>query len=228
MSLTAPEPNIAPVASQFNNVLHVIRGTSEILENAWEGMPDGNRYFEMLRESVDAASRLTSAMIEQAGYLHQKAQTAQAELPTQPTHPDQPLPRGHGELVLIIDDDPLVIRIASRMLTTHGYRVSSADGAARGIELYRTSPEPIDLVLLDFHMPEMDGEETFLALRALDPDAAVLLNSGFSEREALQRMLSRGLLGFIPKPHTQRDLLVQIRVTLDALAGAKPAAIVAT
>lgn len=219
---TLPQGDVAPLASQFNNVLHVIRGTSEILENAWEGMPDGHRYFKMLRESVDAASRLAATMVEQAGHLHRNVQTpGAADSPNKASAAAEPTRQGRNELILIVDDDIYVVSIVRRMLIANGYRTLVARTGEECIEAYRNSPETVDLVLLDFHMPGMDGEEIFAALRKLDPDAAVVLNSGFSEPRSLNRMLSKGLLGFIPKPHSQRELLTQIRVTLDALASSR-------
>lgn len=215
-------PGRDPIASQINNVLHVIRGTSEIIENAWEGMPDGHRYFEMLRESVDAAAHLTSTMIKQAGSLHEKISATPAPLPETPVSaPPVPAPRGNGELLMIVDDNDAVIRVTSRMLTAQGYRATAARSGPECLRLYKGASEPVALIVMDFHMPGMNGEQVLAELLAFDPGAAVLLSSGFSERDALQRMLAKGLLGFLPKPHTQRELLTQIRAILDALAGTK-------
>ena len=71
-------------------------------------------------------------------------------------------------------------------------------------------------MILDFFLPVMDGDAVFDELRALNPEVAVVLSSGFAEQSKLGNMLAQGLRGFIPKPYTRDKLLEQVRSTLDA------------
>ena len=67
---------------------------------------------------------------------------------------------------------------------------------------YQEFGEQIDLVVLDSTMPRMNGEETFLELRRLNPDVQIILCSGYTEREVTARFDGKGLARFIQKPYT--------------------------
>lgn len=126
-------------------------------------------------------------------------------------------PEGSRELILIVDDENFVTLLAQRVLTDEGYRVITAKDGFRALEIYKKLQEQINLVILDFTMPIMDGSEVFTELRKLNPKVPVVLSSGFTEQDQLKWMLARGLRGFIPKPYTQQKLLLQVRSTLDAI-----------
>jgi CheY-like chemotaxis protein len=87
------------------------------------------------------------------------------------------------------------------------------------LDIYKKLRGQIQLVILDFTMPIMDGAEVFSELRMINPQVPVVLSSGFTEQDKLKWMLSKGLRGFIPKPYSQQKLLSQIRSTLDAMKG---------
>ena len=129
-------------------------------------------------------------------------------------------PAGTKELILIIDDEALIVAIAKRMLTDAGYRVVTSSEPFQALEIFKQLKDEVDLVILDFTLPIMDGSEVFDALREIKPQVAVMLSSGFAEQEKVRAMLSQGLRGFLPKPYTQEKLLSQVRSTLDAIRGA--------
>ncbi len=87
-----------------------------------------------------------------------------------------------------------------------GFQVVTASDGIEGLSAYCTCSETICAVLLDLTMPRMDGEETFRELRALRPDACVVLMSGYSEQEAGARFVGKGLAGFLQKPFTPDEL----------------------
>ena len=72
-----------------------------------------------------------------------------------------------------------------------------------------------DLVILDMLMPKLPGDEVFERLQELDPEVRVLVISGFSSREAVDKILRNGGLGFIQKPFTMKELSGKIREILD-------------
>ena len=113
--------------------------------------------------------------------------------------------RGTGT-VLVIDDEETVRRVAGKILMSMGFQVVTANDGIEGLSAYRTCSESICAVLLDLTMPRMDGEETFRELRALRPDACVVLMSGYSEQEAGARFVGKGLAGFLQKPFTPDEL----------------------
>ncbi len=87
----------------------------------------------------------------------------------------------------------------------------TAEGGAAGLLLFKERCADIGLVLLDYSMPEMSGEETFKELRKLNPDVPVLLSSGFGQEEATRRFEGLGLTGFIQKPYRLAALLTEVR-----------------
>jgi PAS domain S-box-containing protein len=120
---------------------------------------------------------------------------------------------GEG-LILVVDDEPLVLGLARDILEQHGYRVLTAENGRKGLELFRRRAGEIDLLLLDLTMPEMGGEETLRAMRAIRSDLPVLLSSGYSEQEAADQLLERGLAEFLQKPYSPQALAAKVKEML--------------
>jgi CheY-like chemotaxis protein len=125
-------------------------------------------------------------------------------------------PKGHRELILLVDDEVEISEIASDMLAEEGYKVILAKDGFEALRIYQEIGREIGLVILDFFLPVMDGDAVFDELRELNPNVNVVLSSGFAEQSKLGAMLAQGLRGFIPKPYTREKLLEQVRSTLDA------------
>ena len=125
-------------------------------------------------------------------------------------------PKGNREVILLVDDETEIADLASTMLTDEGYKVILARDGFEALRIYQQISKQIGLVILDFFLPVMDGDAVFDELRALNPDVAVVLSSGFAEQSKLGNMLALGLKGFIPKPYTREKLLEQVRSTLDS------------
>ena len=128
-------------------------------------------------------------------------------------------PKGNREVILLVDDETEIAELASTMLTDEGYKVILARDGFEALRIYQQISRQIGLVILDFFLPVMDGDAVFDELRALNPDVAVVLSSGFAEQSKLGNMLALGLRGFIPKPYTREKLLEQVRSTLDSARG---------
>jgi CheY-like chemotaxis protein len=122
---------------------------------------------------------------------------------------------GEQELILIVEDESEIAELAGLMLTDEGYRVILAHDGFEALRIYQQISKKVGLVILDFFLPVMDGDAVFDELRALNPNVAVVLSSGFKEQSKLGNMLAKGLRGFIPKPYTREKLLEQVRSTLD-------------
>ena len=126
--------------------------------------------------------------------------------------------KGNRELILLVDDELEIAELAAAMLTDEGYRVILARDGFEALKIYGLIWKQIGLVILDFFLPVMDGDAVFDELRALNPQVAVVLSSGFAEQSKLGNMLAQGLKGFIPKPYTREKLLEQVRSTLESAA----------
>ena len=94
------------------------------------------------------------------------------------------LPRG-TETLLIVDDQETVWDFLIEALQNLGYSVLLAENGEDAVAIYRDNPSQIDLVLLDMVMPRLGGHGTFYQIRAIDPDAKILLSSGFVQEGAV-------------------------------------------
>jgi len=112
--------------------------------------------------------------------------------------------------VLVVDDEEAVRSVASRLLQHEGLTVITAHDGEKAVELFREHADEIAFVLLDLTMPQMDGEQTFHALHGIRADIPVILSSGFSAIEAVERLQHFGLAGFVRKPYTRKVLLEEV------------------
>jgi CheY-like chemotaxis protein len=125
-------------------------------------------------------------------------------------------PTGDRELILLVDDDPELLETTGEFLDFEDYRFITAKDGMEALKIYRRMGKKIDLILLDYFLPVMDGDVVFEELKAINPDVRVVLTSGFGEQARVGSMLAQGLAAFIPKPYTHQRLVEQIRSVLDA------------
>ncbi len=116
--------------------------------------------------------------------------------------------------ILVIDDEPMMCKMATKMLEKCGYETMTAPDGLSGIEMYENMSDIINLVLLDMAMPGLSGKETFLALQKINPDIKVLLTSGFHQDERVQSVLSLGIKGFVQKPYDIYALAQSVEMIL--------------
>ena len=121
--------------------------------------------------------------------------------------------RGYGT-VLVVDDEELVRNMARFALERCGYNVVIARDGRDGVEVFRERPEDFAAVLLDLTMPVMSGEDALRHIQEVRPDVPVLLTSGYSEGEAMQRFRDRKLAGFLQKPYTATILARRLKKAL--------------
>ncbi len=127
------------------------------------------------------------------------------------------LKRGTG-VVLLVEDEESVRRVGERMLERLGFVVRTAVNGEDALRVYADLGDELACVLLDLTMPRMGGEEVFREIRRRNPEAKIVLCSGYSEHEATQRFIGMGLAGFLHKPYGMEDLKAVLRATLgDAL-----------
>ena len=122
--------------------------------------------------------------------------------------------------VLVVDDEPGVRDVASKMLELAGYTVLTAHNGTAGVEMFRERAGEIAAVLLDMTMPDISGEEVFRAIRQIRPDAKVIVSTGYNEQETMSLFRGKGLAGFIQKPYEPAKL---IAVVSQAMGGGQSA-----
>jgi two-component system cell cycle sensor histidine kinase/response regulator CckA len=128
---------------------------------------------------------------------------------------DTALPKGGTETILIIDDEKLIRDLGEKALSSFGYMVLTAPDGASAIKLYSSEWERIDLIILDLIMPRMSGTLCFEKIMEINPDAKVIIASGYAENGRMKRSIEKRVRGFIGKPFNVRHLLRAIREILD-------------
>ena len=198
------------------------RVTSRILEGSSPKLkqtadPSRPPEFKIVRSPSEPAPKTRTSSEKSAGRTKAgEAKKAAAKPTAIPPEITVMNPKGNRELLLLVDDEAEIAELASAMLTDEGYRVILAKDGFEALKIYQQIGNQIALVILDFFLPVMDGDAVFDELRALNPEVAVVLSSGFAEQSKLGAMLAQGLKGFIPKPYTAEKLLEQVRSTIDA------------
>jgi CheY-like chemotaxis protein len=195
------------VASELNNLIQIISGTSSLIENIWEGRPGSEKYFEMLRASIERAEQVTAQLVAQAGGTNRKRL-----LPSDLEQRfDEALiagaPNQHKHSILVVDDEPMALELLHGVLSDAGYEVAVAQSGFESLDLFRRDTHAFDLILMDLSMPLMDGEETFERLRQMSPTANVVLMAGFVDSGRLEKMMNNGLSGFVGKPFAPVEIL---------------------
>lgn len=126
--------------------------------------------------------------------------------------PDSGSDRSAPGLVLLVDDEPLVRRSLARIVQSLGYEVLEASDGVEALERYRERAEEIQMVLLDLLMPRMEGDECLAQIMAMDPDARVVMMSGYHDDAKSTALLAAGAQGFLPKPFSRDQIQAAINV----------------
>jgi DNA-binding NtrC family response regulator len=118
--------------------------------------------------------------------------------------------------VLAIDDDFELLEIVKGSLEPYGFEVHTASSAKEGVDYYDQNWKNIDVVLLDFLMPEMTGDLVFECLKQKNPDVRTLLLTGCEDSVAT-RMFEEGLWGYVHKPFVLSEFVDQVGEAIDSV-----------
>jgi len=124
------------------------------------------------------------------------------------------VPNGHGEKILVVDDEPYIREAAETLLERWGYKPILAEDGVSALALFAQHPNEIDLVLTDLVMPVMDGFMLTRALRKLNPEQKIILSTGRNEDLDSPQIRSLGLNACLTKPHSREKLLSTLEETL--------------
>ncbi|HKP71872.1 MAG TPA: PAS domain S-box protein [Pyrinomonadaceae bacterium] len=117
------------------------------------------------------------------------------------------LPAGHGELILVVDDEEAIRQITKGTLEAFGYRAIVAGDGTEAVALYAQRRDEIEAVITDMMMPFMDGPATIRALQKINPQAKIIAASGLGASDKSAEATSAGAQLFLPKPYTAEKLL---------------------
>lgn len=121
------------------------------------------------------------------------------------------IPSGHGELILVVDDEDSIVEITKGALENFGYRVLTASDGVEAIATYAVRKDEIKVIITDLMMPVMDGLATIRAILKLNPLAKIIACSGVMADANIHEATRAGAKLFLPKPFTTEILLNAVR-----------------
>jgi hypothetical protein len=128
------------------------------------------------------------------------------------------LPKGHGEVILIIDDDEGILVVAEKILSVQGYEVLTASDGERGLEEFHHQRDRIQLVICDQVMPGLNGSAVLAEIHEEAPQIKLIKMSGFFEDSPNKD--EAAYFTALPKPVQSEILLRTVRQVIDAPARA--------
>jgi CheY-like chemotaxis protein len=123
--------------------------------------------------------------------------------------------RGQGR-ILVIDDDPTVVRIVERMLTRVGYEVESCNSGEEGLRAIAQNPERYDLAMVDMEMPGINGEAVATEIRAKEYSIRLILSSGYTKDVLSSENADILFDAFIQKPYRVQELFETVTQVLES------------
>ena len=126
------------------------------------------------------------------------------------------MPAFGTETILLVDDEELVIALGNQMLTLAGYTVLKARNGKQALEIYREKKDNISLIILDLIMPVMGGSQCMKEILKVNPNAKILLSSGYTADGPTKQSVEARAKGSVVKPYKAKEILRTIRRVLDA------------
>lgn len=205
------------------------------VSDTWVGIPKEiiNRIFDPFFSTKEYGKRsglgLSSVLgivKSHGGFIDVESETGKGSrfavyLPATPEASPRPVegtsparPRGHGEMILVVDDEAAILTTAKATLEENDYRVVTAPDGAAALKEFAAHKDEIQLVVLDLMMPGMDGFSTMTALRRLSPSIRVVAASGLRPVGQLAIAIGAGELNFLQKPYSDEQLLTTLHHAL--------------
>lgn len=123
--------------------------------------------------------------------------------------------QGQLETVLLVDDEESLLEVSQHMLEASGYRTLAARSGEEALSLFEKEGSGIDVVLLDLNMPGMGGARCLEEILRKDPEARIIVSTGYLDEQQMRGLLQTGAAGFVVKPYKFKAVLQQIRAVLE-------------
>ena len=124
--------------------------------------------------------------------------------------PELNLPSGRGECVLLVDDEPAILKVAGKILERSGYESLVAPNGAEAIKLFQQNQRQIRVVITDYSMPGMNGFTLAEILKTLNPSVPIILASGLGDTLDAAKIRQAGLHSVLKKPYDAGTLLKKL------------------
>jgi CheY-like chemotaxis protein len=138
-------------------------------------------------------------------------------LPEQDAMAQSSLPQARGhETVLLVEDEPAILKMTMLILEKLGYTVLTAPTPREALERFRKGSGPVDLLITDVIMPDMNGKDLADRLSNTFPNLSILFMSGYTADVIAHHGVLDEHVAFIQKPFSRKDLATKIREVLDS------------
>ncbi|MEH2354610.1 hybrid sensor histidine kinase/response regulator [Nostoc sp.] len=121
---------------------------------------------------------------------------------------------GHGELILVVDDEAAIQEITTTSLEAHNYKILVASDGIEAIALYAQNRDKISAVLMDIMLPSLDGLTAIRTLQKINPQVRIIASSGLMSDNKLSAVAAIGVNTFLSKPYTVNELLLSLQKVL--------------
>ena len=142
--------------------------------------------------------------------------SAEEQHPSEAAPTADPLPEGSGELILVVDDEENIRRVAEATLSRFGYKTLTASNGADALKVLAKSSDEVSAVLTDLAMPEMDGIALIRDLRRIYPELKFVVMSGLISGDQAAELQSLGVTESLLKPYTAKSLLETLSQALNS------------
>jgi PAS domain S-box-containing protein len=137
------------------------------------------------------------------------------QVPQEKVLPKHEAQSGGKEFLLLVEDEPAILKLGQLILKRYGYHVRLASSPLEAVKLVEKQAQPLDLLITDVIMPGMNGRELFLELKKIYPDLRCLFMSGYSADIIAHHGLLDQKMNYLQKPFTVHELASQVRRILD-------------
>ena len=230
------------IAHDFNNILGAILGYGELAQQQSSRGSTLRRYLDNVMHAAERAKTLVDRILgfSRAGLsepvpandqsvieetleliagslsagvrLEQRLEAADATVIGDAA---RALAHGHGEAVLIVDDEQALMALAEEMLAELSYEPVGFDSSRTALQVFKAEPQRFDLVLTDEVMPDLLGTEFASEIRRLRPDIPIILMSGYGGPQLATRAAAIGINEVLRKPLQRRDLAESLARVLE-------------
>ncbi|MDX1283679.1 MAG: response regulator [Draconibacterium sp.] len=122
------------------------------------------------------------------------------------------------DLILVAEDNDISFRLLDIVLKLSNFKVIRALNGKEAVEMFTNTPE-VSLIITDISMPEMDGIEATSRIRKIDQEIPIIVQSGYSEKNDIDKAVEAGCNNYITKPFKKDELLSVIKDCLEAKNG---------
>ena len=124
--------------------------------------------------------------------------------------------------ILLVEDEDSLLDVLKLVLESNGYRVLTATNGEEALEVFERERGSISVILSDMGLPRLGGWDALLKIKEIEPDAKVILASGFYETKLREEVLAAGAVDFIQKPYVPEIVLQRIAEIIEADPPSRP------